>query len=127
MCLHNVIVDYRDKDYVGSKVSGGCNSIEIYTERRLFEENCDANTINSIVRGQDIEFTSGRRPINDKEYRLKCLSLRDELQLKLLDYGMHCPRKMIDMKIITCILLETSKLKQYALSNDCIQILILNL
>ena len=58
---------------------------------RIFEEDCDDNAITSIVRGQDSEFTSGRRPINDKECQQKGLSLRDELRLKLLDHDMHRP------------------------------------
>ena len=93
MRLHNIIVDSRDKDYGGSKVSGGCNSIEIYIERRVFEDNCDDNAITSIIKGQCGESTRGRRPINDKEWRLKVLSLIDELKLKLLNHDVVRPRK----------------------------------
>ena len=84
MRLHNFLVEYRDENQSPS---------DIAEEQRIFNDDCVNTDACPIISGNDSTRPRGRPTVDEREYRLQGLKLRDKLRLDIADCDMHRPRK----------------------------------
>ena len=58
----------------------------------VFEQEILDNRVIPLVVGEDFRIT-GRPTISEKEWKLRCLSLCDNLNISLMEHGLYRPRQ----------------------------------
>ena len=84
MRLHNFLVECRDENLT---------PLDISVKQRIFNDDCINMGAYPIISGNDGTRPVGRPRVEEREYRLQGLKLRDNLRLDIAGCDMHRPRQ----------------------------------